>query len=213
MHPTAYRLSHTPAACQAGFVNEALQEELLAMCAEDRRVREQLVRSGELRDGYAPGMEAVHRNNASRLKQIVAEHGWPDRDLVGDDGTLAAWLIAQHAICDPEFQWQILKLVQKKVKQGKVPAAQEAYLSDRIAMYEGRPQRYGTQILPCADGTYRRWKTEDPEGINDRRRAMGMSPLEDDPPEIEPAPEALADYLDWLRGYEAWLRKTGWRKA
>lgn len=154
------------------------------------RVREELSRSGEPGQGYAPRMEAVHRRNASRLQEIVAEQGWPDSELVGADGTLAAWFIAQHAIGQPDFQRQVLTLVQEKVKQGRVPATQEAYLFDRIAMFEGRPQRYGTQSLPCADGRYRRWKTEDPDHLNERRTAIGMPPVGDDPAESEPSPES-----------------------
>jgi hypothetical protein len=194
-------------------LDDALREELTAMRAEDLRVREELSQSGELGQGYAPRMEAVHRRNASRLQEIVAEHGWPDRELVGADGTLAAWFIAQHAIGQPDFQRQVLMLVQEKVKQGRVPAAQEAYLFDRIAMYEGRLQRYGTQSLPCADGQYRRWKTEDPEHLNERRAAIGMPPMGDDPAETEPSPEALAEYRNWLREYEDWLRRAGWRQS
>lgn len=192
-------------------VNDALREELLAMRAEDLRVREELLASGELGQGYAPRMEAVHRTNASRLREIIAKHGWPDGELVGADGTLAAWFIAQHAIGEPGFQRYTLALVQEKVKQGKVPAAQEAYLFDRIAMYEGRPQRYGTQSVPSADGQYRRWKTEDPEHLNERRVASGMPPVEEEPAETEPSPERLEEYRAWLREYEDWLRKTGWR--
>jgi len=168
--------------------------------------------SGELGEGYAPRMEAVHRRNALRLRQIIAEHGWPDRELVGAEGTLAAWFITQHAIGEPDFQRQALSLIQGKVKQGKVPAAQEAYLSDRIAMYEGRPQRYGTQSLPCADGQYRRWTTEDPEHLNERRVAAGLPPVAEEPVESAPTPEQLAAYQQWLAGYEDWLRKSGWRK-
>jgi hypothetical protein len=195
------------------MVDEALRQELTAMRAEDLRVRDELLQSGELGQGYAPRMEAVHRRHALRLQQIIAEHGWPDRELVGADGTLAAWFIAQHAIGEPDFQRQALTLVQEKVKQGKVPAAQEAFLFDRIEMYEGRPQRYGTQSLPCADGQYRRWKTEDPEHLNERRDAMGLPLLGNDPAETEPAPQALAEYLEWLREYEDWLRKVGWRRG
>ncbi len=181
------------------------------MRAEDLRVREELLESGELEKGYAPRMEAVHRANAARLREIIAEHGWPDAELAGPDGTLAAWFIAQHAIGEPNFQREALKLVQEKVKQEKVPAAQEAFLFDRIAMYEGRPQRYGTQSLPCPDGEYRRWTTEDPEHLNERRAAMGITPVPEDPPETAPTPSALAEYEEWLRGYEIWLRKAGWR--
>jgi len=194
-------------------VNDVLRDELLAMRAEDLRVREELLQAGEPGQGYSPRMEAVHRRNAARLGQIIAEHGWPDRDLAGDDGTLAAWFIAQHAIGEPDFQRQALSLVQEKVRQGKVPAAQEAYLSDRIALHEGRPQRYGTQSLPCPDGQYRRWQTEDPGRLNARRAAVGLPPVGDDPPKTDPSPESLAEYQEWLRDYEAWLHKAGWRAS
>ncbi len=168
--------------------------------------------SGELGDGYASRMEGVHRRNAQRLRDIIEEHGWPGAELVGPAGTLAAWFIAQHAIGEPEFQRYSLTLIQEKVRSGAVPPAQQAYLSDRIAMYEGLPQRYGTQSLPCPDGQYRRWATEDPEHLNDRRAAIGMPPLKDDPPETEPTPAARAEYELWLKGYEEWLQKSGWRK-
>jgi hypothetical protein len=192
-------------------MNESLREELVAMRAEDLRVRQELLDSGELGNGYAPSMEAVHRKNAQRLKEIIAGHGWPDTELVGAEGTLAAWLIAQHAIGEPDFQRYALRLIQEKVRRGEVPAAQEAYLSDRVAMYEGRPQRYGTQSLPCPDGQYRRWTTEDPALLNERRAAVGLPPAEEDLPETEPTPESRAEYEQWLTGYEDWLQRSGWR--
>src|SRR5215813_5555986 len=167
-------------------MNEPLRRELIAMRAEDLRVRKELIRSGEM-DGtrYVPRMEAVHRANAARLREIIAEYGWPDTELAGEDGTLAAWFVAQHSIGEPEFQREALRLVQDKVKDGRVPAAQEAFLYDRIATYEGHPQRYGTQGVPCPDGQYRRWLTEDPEHLNARRAAVGLPPVPDDPPEAD----------------------------
>ncbi len=167
--------------------------------------------SGELGGAYVPRMEAVHRANAARLREIIDQHGWPDADLVGDDGTLAAWFIAQHAIGEPDFQRRALALAQEKVREGRVPAAQEAYLFDRIGMQEGRAQRYGTQSVPCPDGQYRRWITEDPDRLNDRRAAVGLPPVPPDPPETAPAPEALAEFEEWSRDYQAWLKRAGWR--
>jgi len=84
------------------------------MRAEDLRVREELLQTGELGRGYAPRMEAVHRKNAQRLRAIIAEHGWPDTELAGPDGTLAAWFIAQHAIGEPDFQRYALTLITTK---------------------------------------------------------------------------------------------------
>jgi len=192
-------------------VNQALHDELVAMEAEDRRVRRELMDNGELGEGYVPRMEAVHRRNAARLREIIDDHGWPDTDLAGEDGTRSAWFIAQHAIGEPEFQRRVLALIEQKVREGRVPAAQQAYLYDRIAMYEGRPQRYGTQGMLCPDGEFRRWRTEDPERLNERRAAAGLPPVPDDPPEKTPTPESLAEYEKGLRDYDAWLRRAGWR--
>lgn len=85
------------------LLNETLRAELVAMRAEDLRVREELLETGELGHGYAPRMEAIHRKNAQRLREIIAEYGWPDTGLAGSEGTLAAWFIAQHVIGEPDF--------------------------------------------------------------------------------------------------------------
>jgi hypothetical protein len=80
-------------------------------------------------------------------------------------------------------------------------------------MYEGRPQRFGTQSLLCPDGQYRRWTTEDPEHLNERRAAVGLPQVDDDPPQTEPTAQARAEYEEWLKGYEDWVQRTGWRKG
>src|SRR5947209_4067064 len=126
-------------------MNAALHDELLSMAAEDRRVRAELAAEGSLGDGYHPRMEEVHRQNAARLKEVIEEHGWPGRSLVGEDGAHAAWLVLQHAIGEPALQRRGLELLREAVAAGEVPAVQAAYLEDRIAFFEGRPQRFGTQ--------------------------------------------------------------------
>jgi hypothetical protein len=72
-------------------ISEQLRTELLAMRAEDKRVREELIASGEM-DGshYVPRMEELHRRNAARLRELVAVYGWPGEDVAGKDGAEAA---------------------------------------------------------------------------------------------------------------------------
>jgi len=110
--------------------------------------------------------------------KIIEQHGWPDTELAGEDGTLAAWLIAQHAIGEPDFQRRALVLIRAKVLEGRVPAAQEAYLSDRIAMQEGRPQR--SRHARCA--APRRPASAMAHGrsgrLNERRAEVGLPPVE-----------------------------------
>ena len=67
----------------------------------------------------------------------------------------AAWLMAQHAIHDPEFQRECLGLLEAAVWQGEASPRNLAYLTDRVLVHEGRPQRYGTQFMHGHDGLCR----------------------------------------------------------
>jgi hypothetical protein len=195
------------------MLNAALGEELIAMRAEDLRVRQELAQSGELGGSYVPRMEAVHIRNAQRLKEIIDESGWPDEQVVGEDGTKAAWFIAQHAIGFPNFQRMCLGLLQRSADEGRVPRWHVAYLEDRVAMYEGHSQRYGTQWLDDAvDGRIRPWKLADPERVNELRAEAGLEPMPPIPergPEL--SPEQQQAILEDQRWWEAWLISKGWR--
>jgi GNAT superfamily N-acetyltransferase len=196
------------------MLNAALCEELIAMRDEDLRVRQELLESGELGGSYVPRMEAVHIKNAERLGAIIDEYGWPDGELVGEDGAKAAWFIAQHAIGFPDFQRKCLALLQRSADQGRVPRWHAAYLEDRIAMHEGRPQRYGTQWLDDpVDGRIRPWKLGDPEQVNDLRAEVGleaMLPIPERGPELSlEEQEAIYENQRW---WEEWLISKGWRE-
>jgi hypothetical protein len=196
------------------MVNEVLRAELVAMRAEDKRVRQELVDAGELGGSYVPRMEAVHLKNASRLRELIATHGWPTMDVAGEDGAEAAWFIAQHAIGEPTFQRQALQHLTACAVQGHVPAWHAAYLEDRIAMYEGRPQRYGTQWLDDPfDGRVRPWKLLDPVRVDEFRALIGLKPMPPIPergPELSPAEQQ--SILENQRWWEEWLASKGWKR-
>src|SRR5262249_49304868 len=158
-------------------MDAGLRDELLAMAAEDQQVRADLAADGSLFDGYHPRMAEVHRRNADRLKQILEQHGWPGRRLVGKDGAEVVWLVLQHAIADPALQRRGLSLMHEAVAAGEADAAQAALLEDRIAFFEGRPQRYGTQLDWDDDGQLSPHPIDDPAGVDERRRAVGLPPL------------------------------------
>ena len=185
------------------------------MREEDLRVRQELVESGELGGHYVPRMEAVHVHNAVRLRKLIAAHGWPAEEIAGEDGAKAAWFIAQHAIGEPEFQRQALQLIQQCAAAGRVPAWHAAYLEDRIAMYEGRPQRFGSQWMDePSDGRTRPWKLAEPDRVNELRASVGLEPLHAIP---EPGPalndeerQKLEENYAW---WEQWLASKGWRNT
>jgi hypothetical protein len=196
------------------MVNEDLRRELPAMRAEDRRVRDELVASNELGGVYVPRMEAGHIKNAARLRELIAQHGWPGQDIAGKDGAEAAWLIAQHAIGEPQFQRQALQLLNVWAADGWVPAWHAAYLEDRIAMHEGRPQRYGTQWMDDSrDGRIRPWKLADPEHIDELRASVGLEPLRPIPEAGPDLPSQQREEMEQnYRWWQEWLASKGWRK-
>src|SRR5215468_9607264 len=135
------------------MIDEMLRSELIAMRAEDLGVRAELAAADELGGPYVPRMEAVHIKNAARLRELIAQYGWPAEDIAGRDGAEAAWLIAQHAVGEPAFQRRALALLGACIAEDRLPAWHAGYLEDRIALHEGRPQRYGTQwVQDPADG-------------------------------------------------------------
>jgi hypothetical protein len=188
----------------------ALREELLAMAAADGALRARLVAERTLFDGYHPEMAALHRRHAARLAEIVASRGWPGRSLVGDDGAEAAWLVVQHAIGDPPVMRRCLPLLEAAAGRGEVPAWQPAYLLDRIRTLEGRPQRFGTQRDWDAGGRLSPEPLEDPEGVDARRAAVGLGPLEEGRAAVD-GEQPPADPEARRRAVDAWARGAGWR--
>jgi len=196
------------------MINEQLRQDLLTMRAEDRTVRQELMDSGELGGPYVPRMEAVHRKNVAHLRQLIDQYGWPAENIAGQDGAEAAWLIAQHAIGEPDFQRRVLELLRACVVQNRVPAWHAAYLEDRIAMQEGRPQRYGTQwVQDPTDGRDRPWALANADHVNDLRAAVGLSPMHPIP-EMGPAlpPQQREEIEQNHRWWQEWCVRTGWRE-
>src|SRR3954469_8236192 len=103
-----------------------LRAELLAMAAEDQRVRAELLREGVLFDGYHPRMAEVHTRNGDRLMEIMSTIGWPGRSLVGAAGAGAAWLVLQHSIGCPGVMRRGLALLQAAAVAGEAEPAEVA---------------------------------------------------------------------------------------
>lgn len=145
----------------------ALREELLKMRDEDQQVRQATTQEDfrKWRDTDAA--------NQKRLREIVQQHGWPTVGMVGNDGASAAWLLVQHADSDPDFQQQVLRLMEPLTKQGEASATDYAYLYDRTHY----PQRFGTQGSCINAREWQPFAIEDIEHVNQRRHELGLMPM------------------------------------
>jgi hypothetical protein len=169
-HVAAVRTAND--AYERSLGDPALRRELLALVQEDQAVRQAAIQSNPGDTSAAERMAEVDRKTTARMKEVVAKYGWPGKKLVGEDGAQAAWLMVQHADQDRAFQKQCLPLIEAAARAGDVAMRNYAYLYDRVAVGEDRPQRYGTQ--------YRDGKPapiEDEAKVDERRKAVGLGTM------------------------------------
>ncbi|TDO19305.1 DUF6624 domain-containing protein [Pedobacter duraquae] len=113
-------------------------------------------------------------SNTRLIQQIMLKYGYPGKTLVGKESSSVAWSVLQHSNQIASY----LTLVQEAARKGEVEKKYAALMEDRVLMYSGKPQIYGTQ------GSYRKLKNgksemiifpiQDPAGVNKRRRKMGF---------------------------------------
>jgi len=133
---------------------------------------DQDVRSRSANSDFEKWAESDARN-LRRLKEIVEKYGWPTYAMVGEDGGRAAWLLAQHADRDTDFQRIVLELIEPLVENGQASRKDYAYLYDRTHY----PQRFGTQGTCVSREEWRPFEIDDLAGLAERRRKADMPPI------------------------------------
>ncbi|WP_230202830.1 DUF6624 domain-containing protein [Parafrankia discariae] len=166
-----------------GRMDEVLRAELARRVEADQAMRRAWpARPGDDADeDELARLGAVDEDNTAWLRNVVAEHGWPDSSLVGEAGAHDAWLLAQHADHDPVFQAECLELLAAAVDSGAASPADLAYLTDRVRRARGDLQLYGTQFWRGADGLgeLRPQPIAEPDRLDERRAAAGLGPFDE----------------------------------
>jgi len=123
--------------------------------------------------------DSVFTTNQNRLKEIFDQHGFTGYDLVGEEGAMSFWLIAQHSDHDPNFQKKVLEKMKIEVDRGNAEHSLYALLTDRVNKNTGEKQIYGTQVSyhPETGQAYIK-DLKDSLTVNERRNKMGLEPLE-----------------------------------
>lgn len=172
------------ACAQAAEPCDGIAADLAAMTGADQALRHRL----DFLDMENPAqvklrgqLMLVDRTNTERLKAWIARCGWPTKAKYGEQAAGHAWLLAQHADHDIAFQKQALVLIeQAATESGESVNSNFAYLADRIAVAEKRPQRYGTQLESKSDKACDLdfSPLDDREKVEARRAALKMPPLD-----------------------------------
>jgi hypothetical protein len=161
-------------------MNTDLRDELIAMIEADLATRQRLFDTGEshpVEDLYHPDLAAVHTRNNTRLREILDVHGWPGHMLVGEEGALAVWQIAMHAVLDPDLRERCAVVLGHAVAVGDAPGWQLARLTDAVHMQNGEPQVYGCIMIVGPEGTLIPWTIAYSEKVDALRASVGLGPL------------------------------------
>ena len=153
---------------------ERANQQLLAALKRDTEIRQELEKRNKIFKGYDPDMRKCHEDNADLLEEYISQYGWPFPTKFGEKLHEAAWIIAIHAISRPQLLRKTLDIMAEALAKGEGVASAYARLVDRIALYEGRQQIYGTQFFPSPMGFYAK-DLKDPENVDKRRAEIGLA--------------------------------------
>ncbi|MDQ0595044.1 hypothetical protein QFZ37_003413 [Chryseobacterium ginsenosidimutans] len=181
-----------------------ISKQLLELADYDLSIRDKLLKENKLAEGYHPEMESVHRNNAQKLREIIQEIGFPTISKVGKEANDAAWLIIQHSIAEPEFMKNAYQLMLENSKDTELKNL--AYLFDRIQFFQGKPQKFGTQLN--SDGTI--YPVIDKNKINELRSKNNLPVLSNEEIDHIPPIEDIERIENENPGYILWRKKVGW---
>lgn len=146
-----------------------LRLELLEMMAADQEAR---------KGGDWEKVQELDREYSEFLSHLLRESDWPRISEVGPDGAKAAWLLAQHADHNRDLQKAVLQVLTEYLPEGEANSQDVALLHDRIAVAEGRSQRYGTQGRCVEDEGWQPNEIENPQKVDLLRKEMGLPPLD-----------------------------------
>jgi hypothetical protein len=117
-------------------------------------------------------ISAIDRENQALLLQMVPRDGWFPISRYGRDAAKAAFLIVQHS--DSALWRRFLPTIESMVRAGEAEGEAYALMYDRLALNEGRPQRFGSQ-LSCVGGKFALSQpVEDIDQVDARRLSLGL---------------------------------------
>jgi hypothetical protein len=150
-----------------------IAQEITAMCDADQAMRLRAEENDNIIELEED--DNLDKVNTERMKEIVAQIGWPGASKVGKEAAHDAWVLVQHSDHDVEFQTLCLSLM-NELPEDEVEPRDLAHFTDRVRLNSGKPQLYGTQFNQINKQHIPK-DIEDPENVDERRKSMGLDTL------------------------------------
>lgn len=122
--------------------------------------------------------EKNHAINEKKVRDILDNSGWPDKELIGKQGNRTICNVIQHAENDIRIKY--LPMMKKAVLDKKLNPQLLVRAEDRIATETGGLQIYGGQMkFYPKTKTFNVWPVLDPKNIDKRRAEVGLGPIQE----------------------------------
>ncbi len=197
---------------------DIVSQKLLNMLKTDELLRKSLLMSGTLNDDYDKEIEKLHIKNSKELEEIIDTYGFPTNDQYAKEVVDAAWKIYQHSISRPDFMRKVLNILQKLAEEGKIEKALVAKTIDRIRVFEGKKQIYGTNFDWDENGALNPTPIEDPDNVDKLRMSMGLESISESTLKMRQKAEQDGEkppknYKNKKKEFTKWLKRVGWRST
>jgi hypothetical protein len=121
-------------------------------------------------------MEVADSLNLIKVSAVLDKYGWLSEKQIGYMANGALFMVIQHS--GLRVQEKYLPMMREAVKNGKANAGSLALLEDRIAMYKGQKQIFGSQLMRnYKSGEFYVMPLENPDSVDIRRAARGLPPM------------------------------------
>jgi len=148
------------------------------MYDEDQEIRRILVDSIGLDSPeagkYIQQMANIDMRNRNKIESILNKYGWLEKSKVGTKASEAIFYTVQHT--NLEFVERYFSQFKKLAERGEANPRQCAMMEDRILMWKGKKQIYGTQASTTLrpDKKLAIWPIENPSEVNALRMRAGF---------------------------------------
>mgnify|MGYP005757398725 CR=1 FL=1 len=155
---------------------DSLKLVLEEVLATDQGIREQLSApaSPEEQVTLIAEMQRIDSVNQTIVLQIIDKHGWLPQSEVGEKAASSIFYVVQYS--DLSTMEKYFPLLRQRALEGEASKVHAAMMEDRMLMWQGKKQIYGTQATSMGreDGKMAIWPVEDPKDVNKRRAEAGM---------------------------------------
>lgn len=113
--------------------------------------------------------------NIKVVSKIIKQYGYPGKSIVGEPTNSVAWSVIQHSNQIEKY----FPIIEKAGIENEIPMTLVAMMEDRMLMYKGLKQKYGTQAsgFEVTDPNTKEirwnsfiWPVESPTEVNELRK-------------------------------------------